>query len=519
MKKTEILAEALSIVSKVQKRNINIFKSSLFSRQQKEVLEEYGYIKPIIKGWYYISNPSDMPNDTTSWYMNFWQFLSLYLKDKHKKNYVLGVNESLILHAKKTVIPTNLSVALKEGGSQILDLPFGIKVTVFQDPNFKKTDIVEDENGLQIYCIEKTIAKLPPDAYVNNYGDVIILFSLLRDVGKLTQILMEENRMGSSSGRIIGALQKLGRDTEAQLIHTSLERLFTNITVVNPFEKEVNTFGMNLAKSPYASRIKLLWKENRSIIEDIFGKLEPIEYTPLITNVGENYKKDAYNSLSIEGYKVSDELIERVSSGHWSPEENAKDTKSKDALAAKGYYLTFQEVLKSIDKIHRNNEAAKTLKKDYQGWYYNLFLPSADARIIEHSQLIGYRRHPVYIRNSAHVPLPEHALLDAMDAFFEMMIDEYSAPVRAILGHHLFTYIHPYPDGNGRMGRFIMNAMLVSGGLPWSVIEVDKRDVYMKALEEASVNQSIETFAKFVYEICSFEHAKIITHNMGKKIN
>ena len=107
-------------------------------RQQKEVLEEYGYIKPIIKGWYYISNPSDTPNDTTAWYMNFWQFLSLYFKDKHKKNYVLCVNESLIFHSKKTVIPTNLSVALKEGGNQILDLPFEIKVTYFKTQILKK---------------------------------------------------------------------------------------------------------------------------------------------------------------------------------------------------------------------------------------------------------------------------------------------------------------------------------------------------------------------------------------------
>lgn len=515
MRKTDILVEALNIIKKEQKRNINIFKSSLFSRQQKEVLEEYGYIKPIIKGWYYISNPSDTPNDTTSWYMSFWQFLAMYLKDKHKKNYVLGVNESLILHSKKTVIPTNLSVAIKEGGSQILDLPFGIKVTVFQDPNFKKTDVVVNENGLQIYSIEKTIAKLPPVAYIRHHEDVIILFSLLRDVGKLTQILIEENRMGSSSGRIIGALQRLGKDTEAQLIHTALERLFTNIIVVNPFEKEVNTFGMNLTKSPYASRIKLLWRENRDSIEDIFGTLQPIEYTQLMSNIEENYKKDAYHSLSIEGYKVSNELIERVSSGLWLPNENLQDENSKNALAAKGYYLAFQEVLKTIDTIHHNGEAAKTLEKDYQGWYYNLFLPSADARIIEHSQLIGYRRHPVYIRNSAHVPLPEYALLDAMDGFFEMMNDEKSAAVRAILGHHIFTYIHPYPDGNGRIGRFIMNAMLVSGGLPWSIIEVGKRDVYMKALEEASVSQNIGAFAKFVYEICSNEHRKIRAQSIG----
>ncbi|WP_366635422.1 Fic family protein [Aquisalimonas sp.] len=41
--------------------------------------------------------------------------------------------------------------------------------------------------------------------------------------------------------------------------------------------------------------------------------------------------------------------------------------------------------------------------------------------------------------------------------------------MRAVLGHWLFGSIHPYPDGNGRMGRFTMNAMLASGGYPWTV--------------------------------------------------
>ena len=36
--------------------------------------------------------------------------------------------------------------------------------------------------------------------------------------------------------------------------------------------------------------------------------------------------------------------------------------------------------------------------------------------------------------------------------------------VRAVLGHFFFVYIHPYMDGNGRMGRFVLNAMLASGG-------------------------------------------------------
>lgn len=53
-------------------------------------------------------------------------------------------------------------------------------------------------------------------------------------------------------------------------------------------------------------------------------------------------------------------------------------------------------------------------------------------------------------------------------------------------------------DGNGRMGRFLMNVMLASGGYPWTVIPVEERTVYMKALEKASVEQDIEPFAKFL---------------------
>jgi Fic family protein len=53
-------------------------------------------------------------------------------------------------------------------------------------------------------------------------------------------------------------------------------------------------------------------------------------------------------------------------------------------------------------------------------------------------------------------------------------------------------------DGNGRMGRFLMNVMLASGGYPWTVIPVDRRADYMAALEAASVRQDIRPFAALV---------------------
>ena len=70
--------------------------------------------------------------------------------------------------------------------------------------------------------------------------------------------------------------------------------------------------------------------------------------------------------------------------------------------------------------------------------------------------------------------------------------------MRVVLGHFIFVYIHPYMDGNGRIGRFMMNTMMASGGYPWTIIPVEQRTTYMAALERASVDQDIRPFAQFL---------------------
>jgi Fic family protein len=53
-------------------------------------------------------------------------------------------------------------------------------------------------------------------------------------------------------------------------------------------------------------------------------------------------------------------------------------------------------------------------------------------------------------------------------------------------------------DGNGRMGRFLMNSMMAAGGYQWTIIPVERRAEYMAALEQASVGQNISPFAEFL---------------------
>ncbi|MCE7062363.1 Fic family protein [Dyadobacter sp. CY343] len=167
-------------------------------------------------------------------------------------------------------------------------------------------------------------------------------------------------------------------------------------------------------------------------------------------------------------------------------------------MAARGYCQAFQSVTESIKAILRGENAGTLADKDHSKWYRQMFDPSITAGILKAADLAGYRNHQVYIGNSKHVPLNVDAMRDAMPILFELLQEEPEPSVRTILGHFVFVFIHPYMDGNGRMGRFLMNAMLASGGYPWTVIRVGSRDEYMESLEKASVEQNIEPFAAFL---------------------
>ena len=127
-----------------------------------------------------------------------------------------------------------------------------------------------------------------------------------------------------------------------------------------------------------------------------------------------------------------------------------------------------------------------------------MFSPAVAAGILQANQLAGYRNGPVYLRGSRYVPPAAEAIPDCMDAFFDLLRAEPEPSVRAVLGHFVFVYIHPYPDGNGRIARFCMNAALASGEYPWTIIRLKRRDEYLAALEEASTNHNLSPFAKLI---------------------
>lgn len=255
--------------------------------------------------------------------------------------------------------------------------------------------------------------------------------------------------------------------------------------------------------SPKINRMNLLWQEMRPDVMSIFpsAKSKIRSKKNYLEEVEDIYVTDAYHSLSIEGYRVSAELIERVKTGRWNPENDQADDNHRNALAARGYWQAFQAVKKSLERVLNKENQGEVVREDHRKWYSQLFDPSVVAGILRPGDLAGYRTAQVYIRQSMHVPPSIEAVRELMPAFFDLLANEKDPAVRIVLGHFFFVNIHPYMDGNGRIGRFLMNVMLASGDYPWIVIPVEKRKQYFSALEKASVEQDIKPFTKFIAEL------------------
>lgn len=496
------LTEALDrLYEAIEKKNrIHIVHTSELSRGDREILITNHWLEEIIPGWYLVVRPDIAPGDTTAWYANFWDFSRLYLESLYEKNYCLSAETSLDLQLGTTQIPNQVIVIANTGSGKALKLPFNTSLLVYADPERLPVNRIE-VRGLQVMPLDYALCKVSPSHFLKNRRESEIALQSINDPTELIRTIVE-NQFKAAAGRIIGAYRFLSNEMMADRIKNALDLVGMAIQETNPFtQEEPPLIGGRGFKSPYVARVHAMWKEFRNVVLDNFPAPPglPTDSNTYLQQVNAAYMQDAYNSLSIEGYQVTKELIEKVKNADWNPDGNDEDKQNQNALAARGYYEAFQKVKDSIKRIINKEQPGLVIEQDLQLWFQSLFAPSVRAGILSPVELFGYRRHQVYIRNSRHTPLSNEYLGEIMTAFFQCLQGEEHSGVRAIVGHFLFVYIHPYMDGNGRIGRFLMNSMLASGGYPWTIVHVERRIQYFRALEAASVEANILPFTQFIH--------------------
>jgi len=173
-----------------------------------------------------------------------------------------------------------------------------------------------------------------------------------------------------------------------------------------------------------------------------------------------------YNSLAIEGNKLSEAEIERVLANN----EVIVGKSLTDHLSVVGY-SNATELARQYARTQVRISEHEIRKLHYQ------LLPNP------HMHGGEYRTYNLMIRGHRPTSYEKigYKMLQLVESFGTRE-DEH--PIEGIAFFHLrLEKIHPFADGNGRVGRLIINLMLEQAGYPPVIFPIEEKLSYYAALE------------------------------------
>ena len=268
----------------------------------------------------------------------------------------------------------------------------------------------------------------------------------------------------------------------------SLEKIYKDES-----DKELNKILEEMEKSEYVKYALSKFKTDHIFTKEQIEKLELIkfDYRKIIKKLTKTNLKDlldrftanfTYESNALEGNSLTLKDVAIVMF------ENAS-IKNKD--------------LREIYETRNSREVVELIIK-------NKFDITHDDIVKIHKILIrdigiqeGYKKIPNFImgREDLKTSLPENVYHD-----MENLIKWYNEnknilhPVKlAALFHGKFEQIHPFEDGNGRVGRFLINIILVKNKYPPLIIRKSQRVAYLHVLDTFD-HKHTDNLERFILE-------------------
>lgn len=168
-----------------------------------------------------------------------------------------------------------------------------------------------------------------------------------------------------------------------------------------------------------------------------------------------------------------------------------------------------------LNAFNEKRKLDESLIKDFQ---LKLTLNTYDTRRFKLRERPGeYKLHD-YITGKEEVGASPEDVSEEMSELLEELqeIPKDKVLVAAAYFHTKFENIHPFADGNGRIGRLAMNYLLVLNNHPPIIIhEEDKKDYYT-ALEAWDRDQEIKPFIEFLKQQCVKTWSKQINKYKSK---
>lgn len=292
-------------------------------------------------------------------------------------------------------------------------------------------------------------------------------------------------------------LEQLVRRISSRMTTPSRTGVGTRIAVPPILQDAVRGSGSSWLDAQ-AMRLERQVSQCQGIIGPVAAELPKFRWSFLRSNAEENKAYDAYHSTTMEGYRITREISDAIVRGEPLSGGPQDQQTLEAAMAVQGYTIAYEQVL---ERAPRHDPIDTGLILDL---YEALYRPSVDAGITDIAALRGWRASSVGLRGWRYVPPNPKKIPDLIGGLERFAARKDLEPIiRAVLVHLEFVTIHPFTDGNGRLGRLLMNYALLSAGLPWVTIRSDERIPFFRAIERAQVDNDAEPFIEFVWHLIS----------------
>lgn len=207
------------------------------------------------------------------------------------------------------------------------------------------------------------------------------------------------------------------------------------------------------------------------------------EFETLYKSFSEFGKNQIIQSYLINEIKSTNEIENIVSTRHdifYIIKSNEFNCNQKIQTICRTYLYLLTDGVKELKN-----------KKDIRILYDYLFKDTLDKDNLPDGKY--FRKGPVHISNglkNVHNGFyPEEIINSAMDEFLKLYNSDFEPFIKGIITHFMFETIHPYYDGNGRLGRFLFSNQLLKDTKSYYAILIANafnsyKSKYYKAFKE-----------------------------------
>ena len=243
------------------------------------------------------------------------------------------------------------------------------------------------------------------------------------------------------------------------------------------FDKEYNLFYVNLLEHTLLQEIII---KNSNQINLISNELPQIAITEIINKILSN---ELYKTNKIEGIESSKSQI------YSSLKENGKSNKKENKLD--GIIKKYQDIMKNNFEDTQHIDNLSIFRKIYDEMFED-FEKSGNYKLDGKY----FRKDTVKVINglgkTIHIGINgEEAIEKNMENLIKFMNRE-DIPflVKASISHFFFEYIHPFYDGNGRFGRYLLSLYLAR-----------KLDILTAFSLSYSISKNLDNYYKSFVEV------------------